>query len=51
MFYWWRWVYKNGQKEIKQLSTNLVVHGAQIQQIEISKSTRMLGVYMTLTLS
>ena len=42
MFYCWRWVYENGEKEIDELSATLVVHEDKIQQIEIHKSTRTL---------
>ena len=40
----------NGEKEIEDLKATLIVHEEQIQQIEISKSTRTLGVHTTPTL-
>ena len=47
MFYRWRWVHENEEKEIEELSVNLVVHGEKIKQIETHKSTRTLGVHVT----
>ena len=46
IFYCWRWVYKQGIKQIEQITAELVVHGEEIKQINILESTRTLGVHM-----
>ena len=51
MFYCWRWVYKQGIKQIEQITAELVVHGEEIKQIDILESTRILGVHITLSLN
>ena len=47
MFYCWKWHYCNGEKIIKQVEAELIVHGEKTRSIQIKISTRTLGTHLT----
>ena len=51
MFYCWKWIYKNGKQNIIQLNATIVVHGETIKAIDVSQSTRTLGVHLNPAIS
>ena len=44
-------MYKNGEKILEELEAELVVYRETIQKVDIYKSTRILGVYISPLLS
>ena len=51
MFYCWKWIYKKRMQKIIQLNAVIKVYGEIIKEIDVNKSTRTLGVYLTPALS
>ena len=50
MFYCWKWCYCNGEKIIKQVEAEIIVHGEKTRSIQIKTSIRTLGMHLTLAL-
>lgn len=50
-FYCWKQKYCNGDQTIEPIDTEIRVHQENIKSINIIKLTRILGVYLTLSLS
>ena len=50
-FYCWRYKMVEGKHVIEQIEVVVYIHRKQIIQIDVDKSTRTLGVHVTLTLS
>ena len=51
LYYYWIWGYENGMRVIKQVETELFVHGERIECVDPTKSTRTLGVHINPSLS
>ena len=51
MFYCQKWIYKKESQKIIQLNVVIKVHGEIIKEIDMNKSTRILGVHLIPALS
>ena len=50
-FYCWRYRIIEGERKCEEANVVLKVHGSEIEQIDVNKSTRTLGAHITPTLN
>jgi len=46
----WKWNYEEGESKIEEIESEIHTYGKKVKRVKIEKSSKTLGVYITLTL-